>query len=295
MTRFCTYLFYFLCGLTFSVSAQPTAPFSVADSTLYLKKNFVFRRDYTLPYRMLEPLEKDTKMKYPLVVVLHGAGEKGTDNERQLLTGGAVFASFDNRLRFQSYVVFPQCPKPDNWSTFGFLKNPGEDVQLGKYGKQASEPLRATLALIDRLIADEHIDKNRVYIVGLSMGGFGTLEALAMRPGLFAAAVPICGGGDITVCDKYARKVPVWLFHSQDDPIIPVSLSQILANRLRTLKAEPKYTEYERAGRSTWREAFADARLLPWLFDQNRKQSGEVRKTQDVPESPAPLTLRPLK
>ncbi|MBO0950512.1 carboxylesterase family protein [Fibrella forsythiae] len=294
MIRFCTYLFCLLGGLSLPASAQSATAFSVSDSTLYLKKTFTFRRDYTLPYRMLEPLEKDTKMKYPLVVVLHGAGEKGTDNERQLLNGGDVFASLDNRLRFQSYVVFPQCPKPDNWTTFGFLKNPGEEIQLGKYDKQASEPLRATLALIDRLIADKHIDRNRVYIVGLSMGGFGALEALSMRPGLFAAAVPVCGGGDTTAVDKYARKVPLWLFHSQDDPIIPVGLSRAIANRLRTLKAEPQYTEYENAGRSSWRDAFADSTLLPWLFSQNRKQSG-TKAQQEVPEAPAPLTLRPLK
>lgn len=271
MIQFCTYLFCLVGGLTLSARSQSTTPFSITDSTIYLKKTFVFRRDYTLPYRLLEPLEKDTKLKYPLVVVLHGAGEKGTDNERQLLNGGELFASLSNRLRFQSYVVFPQCPKPDNWTTFGFLQNPGEEIQMGKYDKQASDPLRATLALIDRLITDERVDKNRVYIVGLSMGGFGTLEALSNRPGLFAAAVPICGGGDSTACEKYARKVPVWLFHSQDDPVIPVGLSQAIANRLRALKAEPQYTEYERAGRSSWREALADTRLLPWLFDQRRK------------------------
>ncbi|RYF75491.1 MAG: hypothetical protein EOO39_06860, partial [Cytophagaceae bacterium] len=289
-------LFCLLGGLTLSASAQSSSIFSVSDTTLYLKKSFTFRRDYTLPYRMLEPLEKDTKVKYPLVVVLHGAGEKGTDNERQLLNGGDAFASLDSRIRFQSYVVFPQCPKPDNWTTFGFLKNPGEAIQIGKYDKQASEPLRATLALIDRLVADGNVDKNRVYIVGLSMGGFGALEALSLRPGLFAAAVPICGGGDTTACEKYARKVPIWLFHSQDDPIIPVGLSRAIVTRLRTLKAEPQYTEYYNAGRYSWREAFAESTLLPWLFSQNRKQSGEARKAQqEAPEAPAPLTLRPLK
>ncbi|MEZ0540496.1 prolyl oligopeptidase family serine peptidase [Fibrella arboris] len=293
MKRLVTCLFFLLHMVALSASGQSITGFSVADSTIYLKKNFVFRRDYTLPYRILEPLEKDTKVKYPLIVVLHGAGEKGTDNERQLLTGGAVFANLDNRIRFQSYVIFPQCPKPDNWTTFGFLKNPGEEIQMGKYDKQASAPLRATLALIDRLIADGNIDKNRVYIVGLSMGGFGALEALATRPSLFAAAVPICGGGDSTACDKYARKVPVWLFHSQDDPIIPVGLSHAIANRLTTLKAVPQFTEYERAGRFSWREAFADSRLLPWLFDQNRKQATDGRKS-DAPDIPAPLTLRPL-
>lgn len=273
MIRLIPYLFCLLGGLTLSLSAagQPTTSFSIADSTLYLKKTFTFRRDYTLPYRLLEPLDKDTKTKYPLVIVLHGAGEKGDDNQRQLLNGGDVFASLDNRLRFQAYVVFPQCPKPDNWTTFGYLKNPGEEIQMGRYEKRPATPLLATLALIDRLIADNRIDKNRVYILGLSMGGFGALEALATRPGLFSAAVPICGGGDTTACSNYARKVPVWLFHSQDDAIVPVGLSRSIANRLRALGAEPQFTEYENAGHTSWREAFADPRLLPWLFDQKRK------------------------
>ena len=210
-------------------------------------------------------------MRYPLVVVLHGAGEKGSDNERQLLRGGEVFANINTRLRFQTYVVFPQCPKPDNWTTFGFLKNPGEELQLGTYDKQASEPLRATLALIDHLIADERVDKNRIYIIGLSMGGFGALEALTLRPNLFAAAVPIGGGGDPAACSAYAHKVPVWFFHSQADATVPAGLSRALANRLQSLGAEPQYTEYETAGPTYWRSVFNDARLLPWLFAQKRK------------------------
>ncbi|MEZ0485696.1 dienelactone hydrolase family protein [Fibrella aquatica] len=271
MIRRFSFLLYLLGGLALSATGQSFGQFSPADTTLYLKKTFVFRRDYPLPYRLLEPLEKESKAKYPLVVVLHGAGEKGDNNERQLLSGGDIFASLDNRLRFQSYVVFPQCPKPDNWTTFGFLKNPGEEIQLGTYAKRASEPLQATLALIDRLIADERIDKNRVYIIGMAMGSFGTLEALSLRPGLFAAAVPIGGGGDTAACDKYAKKVPLWLFHGENDPIIPVGLSRAIANRLQTLGVEPQYTEYENGGQQSWYRALTDERLLPWLFDQKRK------------------------
>ena len=276
MIRFVTYLFCLLGGLSLTAVGQSATSFSIADTTLYLKKTFNFRRGYSLPYRLLEPLDKDPKATYPLVIVLHGAGEKGDDNGRQLLNGGDVFASLDSRLRFQSYVVFPQCPKPDNWTTFGYLKNPGEEIQIGRYEKKAGTPLLATFDLIDRLIANHHIanhhiDKKRVYIVGLSMGGFGALEAVARRPNLFAAAVPICGGGDTTACRKYARKVPVWLFHSQDDPIVPVGLSRAIANRLRALGADPQFTEYENAGHTVWREAFADPRLLTWLFDQKRK------------------------
>ena len=271
MIRFATYLLCLLSGLSLTAVGQSATSFSITDTTLYQKKTFSYRRDYVLPYRLLEPLDKDPKATYPLVIVLHGAGEKGDDNGRQLLNGGDVFASLDNRLRFQSYVVFPQCPKPDNWTTFGYLKNPGEEIQLGRYEKKAATPLLATLALVDRLVAEHRIDKNRVYIVGLSMGGFGTLEAISTRPNLFAAAVPICGGGDTTACDRYARKVPVWLFHSQDDAVVPVVLSRAVANRLRALGAEPQYTEYENAGHTSWREAFADPRLLAWLFDQKRK------------------------
>lgn len=271
MNRTYTLLIYLLGCLTFPTLAQTARPFSIDDSTLFQKKTYLFRREFSLPYRLMQPLHKEAKTKYPLVVVLHGAGEKGADNSRQLLAGGTVFANLDNRLRFPAYVVFPQCPRPDNWTTFAYLKNPGEEIQMGKYDKRGSEPLRATLALIDRLIADEAIDKDRVYILGTSMGGFATLEAVATRPGLFAAAVPISGGGDVTACDTYARKVPVWLFHSQNDPVVPVGLSQAVSKQLRTLGAEPQYTEYEAAGNACWREALADARLLPWLFGQKKR------------------------
>lgn len=271
MNRTCTFLLYLFTGLALTAQAQRARPFSISDSTLFQKRTYVYRREYTLPYRLMEPLHKDAKNKYPLVVVLHGAGEKGTDNERQLSVGGNLFANLDNRLRFPAYVVFPQCPKPDNWTTFAYLKNPGEEIQMGHYDKHGSDPLRATLALIDRLVADEAIDKDRVYIMGMSMGGFGALEAVSTRPGLFAAAMPICSGGDLAACSSWAKKVPVWLFHSQDDAIVPVRLSQALVAKLKTLGANPQYTEFDNAGHACWREAFADALLLPWLFEQKKK------------------------
>lgn len=241
------------------------------------KRDFGTKNGHTLPYRILFPKDYDQPVtgkapKYPLVLVLHGSGERGTDNEKQLTHGSKLFLNEDNRTSFPAFVVFPQCPEPMAWSSIG-LNRTKMPVQLESgYADTLTWTLQACYDLIAQLQRDERVDKNRIYIAGLSMGGFGTFEAIARKPKLFAAAAPICGGGDSTYCEKYARYVPLWVFHGAVDAVVPVTMSQQLVAKLKLLGANVTYTEYPGVNHNSWDNAFAEPQFLPWLFAQNKKK-----------------------
>ena len=229
----------------------------------------VFKHDgKTLPYRLLAPTDPEAGKKYPLVVFLHGAGERGTDNKKQLvwywnekkpsvLTRPEVAAA-------KAFVIVPQCPDGKK-----FVEVPWEK---GSYkSPEISEPLKLTLALIDSFIKDNPIDADRVTGGGMSMGGYGALDAVQLRPELFAACVPICGAGDVSKAKDIAH-VPVWAFHGDADGAVPVAGSREMVAALKKAGAEPKYTEYPKVGHNSWSPAFEEKEFWNWVFAQKRKK-----------------------
>jgi predicted peptidase len=240
-----------------------------AQNEAYQKKTYTTRVGQTLPYRILYPKNYDPSQrdKYPMILVLHGSGERGSDNEAQLVHGSKLFLQDDIRTQFPAIVVFPQCPKESSWMT---LKREGTNW-AGRYPKQPNWPLDAVLGLTKQLRKTERIDKKRLYIMGLSMGGFGTVEAISRKPKVFAAAAPICGGGDTTLCHKYAKRIPLWLFHGDADKSVPVELSRQLVAKLQSLNADVQYTEYQGVGHNSWDNAFVDPGLIPWMMSKRKK------------------------
>lgn len=249
---------------------------AVAQTEAYQKKTYTTRAGQTLPYRILYPKNYDRSVgpsaqrdKYPLILMLHGSGERGTDNEKQLVHGSKLFLQDDIRTKFPAIVVFPQCPQESSWMS---LKREGTGQQSwsGHYAKQPNWPLGAVLSLVKQLRKTERIDKKRLYIMGLSMGGFGTIEAISRKPKVFAAALPICGGGDTTLCRRYARRLPLWVFHGDADKSVPVELSRQLVTKLQSLNADVQYTEYQGVGHNSWDNAFADPTLIPWMMEKKK-------------------------
>src|SRR5262249_5923284 len=143
-----------------------------------------------LPYRLMKPEGYDASKKYPLVIFLHGAGERGTDNEKQLVHGVPQFASKENREKYPCFLIAPQCPDKQSWVNVDWSAEPHT------IPKEPAESAKLVLNLIQSLQKEYSVDPKRIYITGLSMGGYGTWDLLARKPELFAAAVPICGGGD---------------------------------------------------------------------------------------------------
>jgi predicted peptidase len=220
--------------------------------------------DYKLPYRLLKPKSIDTDQKYPLVIFLHGAGERGDDNEKQLLHGMNNFASDETRAKYPAFVIAPQCPTGEAWG--GIRRLAKADTPAG----QLTPALSATLKAAEMLGKEFPIDDKRIYVTGLSMGGYGTWDAIAKRSELFAATVPICGGGDPASAIKM-KNIPIWAFHGADDKTVPAERSREMIEALKAAGAEPKYTEYPGVGHNSWSQTYSDPELYVWLFAQRKK------------------------
>jgi predicted peptidase len=240
------------------------------DTDLFERQLFLQDND-TLPCRILSPLHFSAEKKYPLIVFLHGSGERGNDNEAQLKWGSALFLDSSNREKFPAIVVFPQCPADSSWSVR--IRNRSADSS-GTYrfpmNVPPTRPLQLVMRFIDTLIKSGVVDPRRIYIGGLSMGGFGTFELLWRRPTLFAAAIPICGGGNPSSAKLYGKHFPLWVFHGADDDVVAVTNSRNMVNALKEADAKVKYTEYPGVKHDSWIRAFAEPELLPWLFAQKR-------------------------
>ena len=238
---------------------------------IYEKKEFVFGEGKVLPYRILYPANYDKTKKYPLLLFLHGAGERGKDNEKQLAHGSKLFITEENRKNFPAIVVFPQCPQESFWAVMKTDQTKQPAVRTFDYTVEPNWPLAAANELVKKISKEEGVDKSRVYISGLSMGGMGTFESVYRYPDMYAAALPICGGGDVNHYDKRVAKVPFWIFHGAADAVVNVKLSQEMVEKLKSLKAEVKYSEYPGVNHDSWNKAFAEPDYLSWMLSHKKK------------------------
>ena len=224
----------------------------------------------TLNYRILYPSKYDVNKKYPVILLLHGAGERGNDNEAQLKWGSKLFADSVNRAKYPAFVIFPQCPQEDFWAKI--VRDTTSKDSLGSFRFQSAGPASKALALVENMIDSfaktPQVNKQKIYIGGLSMGGMGTFELLWRKPAFFAAAFPICGGGDPAKVPSYAKNFPIWVFHGGSDPVVPVGNSRLMVNMLKNSGAKVKFSEYPGVAHDSWNNAFAEPTLLSWLFDQ---------------------------
>lgn len=236
----------------------------------FLRREMVNNGD-TLRYRILEPVNKKPGKKYPLIVFLHGSGERGNDNEKQLTHGGKLFVDSANRAAHPAYIIFPQCPGGQSWARFA--REGDRSDSLGglvfKSELPPTRPLEMVSMLLDSIVASGSVRKNQVYIGGLSLGGFGTFEMLWRKPNFFAAAFPICGGGDPLKTKEY-KKLPMWIFHGDMDEAVRVGNSRLMAGTLKAKGSPVKYSEYPGVNHNSWDNAFAEPSLLDWIFKQKK-------------------------
>lgn len=198
----------------------------------------------TIHYWLFVPREYDAQDTWPLMVFLHGAGERGDDLEVVKKWGPPKRVA--EKPDFPFVLVSPQCPRNVRW-----------DPQLIAH-------------LTDHVAGKLKIDKQRMYITGLSMGGFGTWALLAEYPKLYAAAVPICGGGDPAEAERM-KQVPIWVFHGDQDPTVPVSRSQDMVDALKKVDGDVKLTVYPGVGHNSWSETYANPEVYKWLLSHKRK------------------------
>ena len=206
----------------------------------------------TLLYRLLKPKETAEDKRYPLVIFLHGSGERGNDNTITLKHIAPLFLEEKNRTEFPCFLMVPQCPANERWTYPDWYQEP-------------KEPMSSVVALIDSLSALPFIDNTRIYITGLSMGGFGTWYLITRYPEKFAAAVPICGGGDWNQVQNF-KHLPIWAFHGSKDDIVHPDQTRKMIQALKKSGGKPTYTEYKKVGHDSWTKAYLEPQLLPWLF-----------------------------
>jgi len=213
--------------------------------------------DRALRYRLLRPVEQGRGRHYPLLVYLHGAGQRGSDNRRQLLDLPSRMIEPEYRERCNCFVLAPQCPEHGDWSSYTLLD--GDDSRW------------AVAAMIDAVCAEHPVDAQRIYLTGFSMGGRGTWGLAAQRPDLVAAIVPVCGNGDPAIAAQL-KHLPVWAVHGSLDQVIPPQQSQQMIDALTAAGGQPLYTEVPDEGHSTQWAYSLENGVLAWLFAQRRKQ-----------------------
>lgn len=232
-------------------------------------------RGNNYPYSVYVPRAYDPSRRWPVILFLHGSGERGADGLRSTQIGVAA-AIRANPERVPAIVVFPQAPAETRW---------------------LDEPADAAMAALGATMAEFHGDPDRVYLTGLSMGGYGTYHMALAHPGTFAALAIVCGGllphetttavqqSPLTrqAADPYAftahaiRSLPIWICHGDVDPVIPVSESRRMVEQLRREGADVRYNEYAGVGHNAWDRAYADPELWQWLLMQRR--AGSARKS----------------
>ncbi|MAU89139.1 MAG: phospholipase [Flavobacteriaceae bacterium] len=230
----------------------------------FSKELFVSDKD-SLPYRLLLPKNFDKAKKYPLIVFLHGAGERGNDNELQLVHGKDLFINMNKNNTFPSIVVFPQCSKNSYWAnvsrinnSFSFLGDPTENKSL-----------KLVEGMINELQSNFKINSNQIYVGGLSMGGMGTFELVYRNPDMFAAAFAICGGANPKIGEKISKTN--WrIYHGDKDFVVPVKLSIDMYNSIKSFNKNVYLKIYPNVNHNSWDNVFREPDLFKWLFSNSK-------------------------
>jgi predicted peptidase len=256
-----------------SVSASLPEPVR-AQAASFLRDTLASKGGVALPYRLFVPKNYDPSKKYPLVFALHGYGERGSDNDKQLTIHhlATLWARDSVQARHPSFVLAPQCPAngDDRWIYVDFGKGSYDQskVPISKY-------LVAALEILDTTLVRYAIDTNRLYVAGLSMGGYATWDVISRYPKRFAAAVPICGGADTSKA-TLIRHMPIWTFHGDADGTVPVKSTREIVAALRKAGGSPKYTEYPGVDHGSWGPALQEPGLPAWLFAQVRSPAVSI-------------------
>jgi predicted peptidase len=241
------------------VAAFTGTPVHASTLDAYLPFQFQSASEQTLPYRLLLPQNYNPKIKYPMVVWLHGSGEVGNDNAKQLDNGAEVFVNPSVRGQYPAIVLVPQCPSDDRWSNMSSAFSSTED-------RMAAAPTRTAQSTFELITAiRKAYNISSIRIVGLSMGGFGAWDWIVRRPDLFSKALPMSAGGDVTQAHHLVN-TPIWAFHGNKDDVVGVSHSRDMIAAIRAAGGKPLYTEIQGGGHGPWSPIIAKPTVLAWLF-----------------------------
>lgn len=220
---------------------------------VWAARTFVDTKGDTLKYQLIHPENFDSTKTYPMVVCLpYGGGIEGSPAAQYLLEQS-------HRKQYPSFLFVPFCPNGSGWG--GIPNYPTMDTLVFESIESVEKEFK-------------EIDSNRVYITGVSRGGYGSWHFISLRPDLFAAAMPVCGGGDPKLATNMVD-VAVWAFHGEDDPNVPVSGSRDVIAAIKKSGGNPKYTEFSGAGHNIWHYVTTTPGVFEWMFEQEKSVSSE--------------------
>ena len=245
----------------------------------------------TLLYRIYVPADYDPDRSYPLVLFLHGAGERGSDNQKQLTVGMMQhYFTEENMQKYPAILVAPQCPANRQWVDVPWSQG---DYSMDSYPQ--TPYIQMASLLVDEITEEYSVDPDRRYVTGISMGGYGAWNILLNHPDQFAAAIPICGAGDSSKADLI-KDMPIWTFHGSRDTTVPVAGTRAMVEALKQAGSTSiQYTEYLFLDHFCWDTAYSDPDTFAWLFSQIRTGSAvsqdELRQKLDEAENVDRTTL----
>ena len=231
------------------------------------EKCVFIKNDFMLPYRLHSPAKVEEKTRYPLVLFLHGAGERGNDNVKTLVHGVLPICRYAMK-HGDAYVIAPQCPSGRKWVCQDWSK------QSMRRPDEPSAELSAVMDLVRGFVETHPVDVSRIYVTGISMGGFGTWDIVPRMPGFFAAMMPICGGVDAATVPLFAREgdgFGIRFFHGGADAVVTPEYSRRMDRALAAAGVEHGYMEYPGVGHDCWTRTYAGEANLAWLFGCRRK------------------------
>ncbi len=236
-------------AIVLQVSAQK-------DSLAFARLQYITKTD-TLPFRLLKPRKLENDKTYPLIIFLHGAGERGNNNEGNIKHINELVTNNANRMKYPCFVIAPQCAKKQQWI----------EAYNSPFSKKPSKPMQLFIGLLEKTLKEYPIDPDRIYITGVSMGGYGTWDLISRYPNKFAAAVPVCGGGDVKMA-PLIKDIPIWAFHGATDPVVKPEQSRKMITALQNAGGFPGYTEYPNVDHPSWVHAYKEPYLFVWMFRQ---------------------------
>ena len=265
------------------VGSLGAAALPVSAKTIVSKEalSFVYENEdygnYKIPYRLFVPADYDAGKKYPVLLFLHGAGERGNDNSSQFANAIQTLFTAREKLLKETIVIIPQCPAGEQWVNTSWSN--------GNYSTdkvKESKSLSTVIKILEKVEEEYSCDTDRVYAFGLSMGGYGTWDLLARHGELFAAAVPICGGGDESKAEALSD-IPIWTCHSDKDPIVKFEGTERMYQAISAYgKGKITFTPVASSDHgAAWNAASSNKELIDWLYSQ--KLSDRI-ETEPEPE-----------
>lgn len=249
-----------LCMLTTSLKAND----------VFEAKTYTSAEGHSLNYRIHIPENMDLETRYPFVLFFHGAGERGRYNKNQLVHGVKDILAYCIQSNTPVIIVAPQCPPEEQWV------NTPWSADAHTMPENPSASMTLAIGLLKELRATLPVDETRIYVTGLSMGGFGVWDIIQRMPDTFAAAMPVCGGGDTGIA-SVIKDIPTWVFHGGSDSVVKTKRSRDMVAALEKVGGKVRYTEYKGVGHNSWDRAYNDKEALRWLLSQKR-----IEQTDDA-------------